>query len=327
MAWYTISGRNVSWSVGIVNATDFEHFAYPDYPSEPSWFTVLPFLEDISFNLPAGVEPVTLLGYAHPPGFPPVTIPVQQFTVNFFLQQADPFGVADAFIQNSLWERWNEQQERYFQTVCLPFTFVFLIKDVALGASTVLVVPYAFISRLSFRNDTTTGAVRISTTFTTPFLQLFSNPNFSLITNYDVDAPVVLTREIVTHDFGERQAFLLDLTINNRFELVYPTRTSNQPTRYIRTAPRWLYLGSSIEANVSVIHPFVTSDEFETLFSVSPTDLTFYIRTRYDDSSFKQRKMTLHQFRISSVGHRYSFNEMVADEIRGVCRFVSWGEG
>lgn len=322
MGWYTLSGRNVYWSAGLLPSIPEEHFAYPRYPQQPIWFSVLPFLESFTVNLPTGVAPNRLVGYAHAAGFSEGIISGQDFVITFYLQKGQPFAFADAIIQNSIWEAWTGTSQ--IQLLPRPFTFIFQIRDEQLATKTTIVYPYAFVKNLSLSVDRSNGAIRVQATFTSSLTQILDTFRTPILTSYDTSSPFVLVREIVTHDLGNRQGIFLNLTVSNRLETVFPTYKPTQPFEYIRTAPRWFYLGTTIEVELGVLHPLVTNDSLIKILSLPPMDLTFVFDTRDPTANAFRRLLRLIQFRVTDFRQQYSFENMVVDEVRGSCRFIAW---
>lgn len=320
MSWFTLSGRQVGWRAGLITAQIEEHFAYPDYPASVRWFEVYPFLQEVTFRLPAGIAPNELLGYGHIAGTRETVIPTTSFVLDFYLQQGAPLQFIDQLITQAVWEYWDDDRGVIFR---LPYTFTFVFSIPV--AEVILACPYAFVQRLRWYTEESTQAIRIQAEFLAPFIQILPQ-RVVVTTTYDPLMPMVLTREIVTTDIGERVGFLLNWELINNIEAIHSSFREGQPVEYIRTAPRFVYTGSNIRLTISVLGPYWKEDMFLRDNSLPPRDFSFQIRSRYNHPSFVDKVLRFYQCRLVNVTTTYSPVQMLAEEWSLVARYVFWGD-
>jgi len=327
MGWYTISGRQVGWAAGLLLSQPPEHFIFPDYPVEVSWFSVIPFLQNIRLQFPAGINPLTLIGYRHIAGTTETVVPSVSFTLDFFVQQGEPLSFVDALINNALWEKWDETEGRPVPQLPLPFTFVFTVRQAP--SSEVLrqfACPYAYISRLRGYIDGDSRALKLQVDFTAPLIQFSQINSIAVVSNYDPDMPFPLIREIVTEDWGTRQVVDLSWEVTNQIEFVYSSWRDGQPLQYIRTANRIVYQGSQIQVNLQVLHPYFSSNEFARDWSMSPFDFQFIIAYRYDNPNFEKRLLKFFGGRVTSMETTFSFDMPITEQVQLTARYMKWEE-
>jgi hypothetical protein len=328
MGWYTLSGRHVGWAAGLLTSQPPEHFVYPDYPSSVSWFAYIPFLNNIRFQFPGGINPLELLGYRHPAGSLITLVPAVNFTLDFYLQQGTVLPFIDAVFSNAQWESWDEDLERPVPNLPLPFTFIFSVRNPS-NPSQILrqvICPYAYISRLRGSVEEGSQALRLQVDFATPLLQLISSDFLAVFSSYDPTMPIPLIREVTTEDFGQRLVTNFNFELTNQIEFVYSSWRTGQPIDLLRVPDRLVYRGSQIQVNVSLLHPHHTSPPLSSDYSYPLFDFQFVINYRYGNSSFEKRLLKFYQGRRVSIDVNYSVDGPAVENVNLIARYLRWEE-
>jgi hypothetical protein len=326
MGWYAVSGRQVGWAAGLLLSQPPEHFVYPNYPVGVRWFPFVPFLRNIRFQFPAGINPLGVIGYGHPPGTLVSLLPSVSFSLEFYVQQGNVLPFVDVVIHNALWEVWNEVEQMPAYLLPLPFTFLFTVR--AAGDPTVILrqvaCPYAFISRLrGYTNED--RALCLQVDFVAPILQLLSSDFGSVVSNYDPVAPIPLLREIATDDWGERQVINLSWEVTNQLEFLHASwRQYSQLIPFLRTPPRLMYRGSRITVNLQILHPYFSSSLISTDTSAPVFDFEFFVGSRSENNPGWNRLLKFYQSRITSMNIEYSFDNAAVENVEVFARYLSW---
>jgi hypothetical protein len=326
MGWYTVSGRQVGWAAGLLLSQPPEHFVYPNYPVDVWWSPFVPFLSNIRFQFPAGINPVDVIGYGHPPGTMVSLIPSVSFSLEFYVQQGGILLFIDAIIQNALWEVWDESSQKPVYRLPLPFTFLFTVR--AAENPTVflrqVVCPYAYISRLrGYTNED--RALCLQVDFVAPILQLLSRDFGGVVSNYDLVAPIPLIREIATDDWGERQVISLSWEVTNQLEFIHASwRQDPQLVPFLRTPPRLIYRGSRITVNLQILHPYFNSSIISTDASAPVFDFEFLVGSRIGVIPTWNRFLKFYQSRITSLNIDYSSDNAAIENVEIFARYLGW---
>jgi hypothetical protein len=327
MGWYAVSGRQVGWAAGLLLSQPPEHFVYPNYPVGVWWFPIVPFLRNIRFQFPAGINPVGVIGYGHPPGTMVSLIPSVSFSLEFYVQQGNVLPFIDSVVRNALWEAWDESGQTPVYLLPLPFTFLFTVR--AAGNPTVFLrqvaCPYAYISRLR-GNTSEDGALYLQVDFVAPILQLLSSDFGGVISNYDPVAPIPLIREIATADWGERQVINLSWEVTNQLEFLHASwRQDPQLIPFLRTPPRLVYRGSRITVNLQILHPYFSSSIISTDASAPVFDFEFLVGSRIGGNPAWNRLLKFYQSRITSLNIEYSVDNAAIENVEVFSRYLGWG--
>jgi hypothetical protein len=327
MGWYAVSGRQVGWAAGLLLSQPPEHFVYPNYPVGTWWFPVVPFLRNIRFQFPAGINPAGVIGYGHPPGTMVSLIPSVSFSLEFYVQQGNVLPFIDSVVRNALWEAWDESGQTPVYLLPLPFTFLFTVR--AAGNPTVFLrqvaCPYAYISRLR-GNTSEDGALYLQVDFVAPILQLLSSEFGGVISNYDPVAPIPLIREIATADWGERQVINLSWEVTNQLEFLHASwRQYPQLIPFLRTPPRLVYRGSRITVNLQILHPYFSSSIISTDASAPVFDFEFLVGSRIGGNPTWNRLLKFYQSRITSLNIEYSVDNAAIENVEVFARYLGWG--
>jgi hypothetical protein len=326
MGWYAVSGRQVGWAAGLLLSQPPEHFVYPNYPVDVRWFPVVPFLRNIRFQFPAGINPVEVIGYGHPPGTMVSLIPSVSFSLEFYVQQENVLPFIDAVIRNALWEVWDEDRQMPAYLLPLPFTFLFTVRAAGdpTGVLRQVACPYAYISRLRGYTDGD-RALGLEVGFVAPILQLLSSDFRVVVSNYDPVAPIPLIREIATADWGERQVIDLSWEVTNQLEFLHASwRQDPSLTPFLRTPPRLVYRGSRITVNLQILHPYFSSSIISTDLSAPVFDFEFLVGSRIGNIPAWNRTLKFHQGRVTSLNIEYSVDNAAVENVEVFARYLSW---
>lgn len=286
MAWYVISGRNVSFQIGKWSST-----FYQDVPviqdvisggGVPTGVTILPnpcFLNDVGIELSAGITPIVAIGVENIAALEEFIVRAQNIRTRFTIQTlaagqtVGPIDFVHSLISGST--RLLESDTPPFPHLN-PYFLDFYVVDPAVGTPGILnawrvCAPFAFIRNLRWIQRPE-DAAQLEITWFVPYIS-FQPVTTVVPVTYTLDAGILISREatlsveatgsdVIDLSRLTSDRIISDLTIeiNNDLREVYtfslPTDITTGSIRRLLRVFNAIFEGrSTITGNFTMIYP------------------------------------------------------------------------